>query len=862
MAARIGWTWSRSGRERSISFALALATVSVPFLAGCGGGSGSAQGGSKPLIVAAIAGFTPDAEHGGFPSSAIVQVLDSATLAPLPTASVVVNGATLTYDAGQREFGGVVSLAPGRPVSVVVSIGGASYSASTTQFQTYPILESPLAGQTWSGLRANAIRWGRAAPTAGATYVVGVLDTSGNLLWPGDRAQELPASVTSTEVPPGSLTSGERMAAVAIVSEQAFPGAATGSTLFLEGFGVAPFQVTVGTPVATAPGPSHLLVAAGTLVWSDGSEAPIKSVASSGGPTRALLHQSPLPESVHVFGQSLYWISGNQLLRSNLDGSGMAVLAAGQRDGPYAGTVDIVVDATSVYWVNTVSGSGCSPSCAWAIVRTPLDGSPSTTVASPLAWVTGLASDGASIYWEQRGTGPVSADGSSPYDSAIMAVPKGGGTVRTVVNGLRNGAYPSLPPGYIPGNWFGTGGIAVLGGDLFFADTDFAGNYRVLRVATSGGPLTVLQSSSGSDGTHAVQDLALDGSILFWIDKTSVNAVPVAGGPSVQHVTGIYEATSLSVGGGSVVWTENVCCSVRQNGLVRSIPVAGGPVTTLASFLDNPGPISVDGTGAYWVEAGPYGLIEGYGRIAHAPLSGGTTFTVVATIFGTRPPLASDGMNVFLADGWRVKEIPLGGGALDAVLVGSWSMIDVATDGASLFGLDTQGNVLSTPVGGGAGSVLAAGLGGPAGHLREAAGYLYWMDHGDTIRRVSVAGGSIQAVATGLPLLSDIAADATSVYYAEQQTGRVSMVPAGGGAATVLAAGLSSGPAALALDATTLYWIDAFRIGKVALGNGSATVLAIGLATDATIPNSIAVDAAGLYWTETGTGTIKRSDDK
>jgi hypothetical protein len=39
-------------------------------------------------------------------------------------------------------------------------------------------------------------------------------------------------------------------------------------------------------------------------------------------------------------------------------------------------------------------------------------------------------------------------------------------------------------------------------------------------------------------------------------------------------------------------------------------------------------------------------------------------------------------------------------------------------------------------------------------------------------------------------------------------------------------------------------------------------VLAIGLEGDPALGNAVAVDAAGLYWIESGSGAIKRSDDR
>jgi sugar lactone lactonase YvrE len=157
---------------------------------------------------------------------------------------------------------------------------------------------------------------------------------------------------------------------------------------------------------------------------------------------------------------------------------------------------------------------------------------------------------------------------------------------------------------------------------------------------------------------------------------------------------------------------------------------------------------------------------------------------------------------------------------------------------------------------------VAAGLFGPAALLRIGGGQLCWIDRGDTIRCVARNGGVVRNVVTGMPAISDLATDGSFVYVAEQGTGRIRKVSVAGGTVTTLAAGLSMAPVALAVDATSLYWIDPGRIGKVVLADESAQVLAIGLSTDPGLPNAIAVDATALYWTETGSGTIKRSEDR
>jgi hypothetical protein len=177
----------------------------------------------------------------------------------------------------------------------------------------------------------------------------------------------VPATAGTFQLQPGSLTGGERVLIVGLVVLGPFPGASAGSGLLLSGFDAAPITVKVGTPLASGPGPVNLLAAGGQLLWSDG-EAPVKAVPAGGGPVTRLVERHAMPESVRVVGTSLYWIAGEQLLRSARDGSGTTLVAQGPRNtGAIATATDVIVDGAAAYWVNIVLDATCSPACRWAI---------------------------------------------------------------------------------------------------------------------------------------------------------------------------------------------------------------------------------------------------------------------------------------------------------------------------------------------------------------------------------------------------------------------------------------------------------------------------------------------------------------
>jgi hypothetical protein len=246
--------------------------------------------------------------------------------------------------------------------------------------------------------------------------------------------------------------------------------------------------------------------------------------------------------------------------------------------------------------------------------------------------------------------------------------------------------------------------------------------------------------------------------------------------------------------------------------------------------------------------------LEGRGRIARAPLSGGGQATLVAAFVSAHPLLASDGTRVLVAAASRVEAVPLGGGALETVYRGtSRELTSLACDGTRAYAGDATGNVFAIPLDGSPAQALSGALGGgPAAPLAVGDGEVVWFE-GGTLRAAPVGGGGARTVATGLPALSALAVGVA--YLAEQASGLVRAVPLAGGESAVLAGGLPLAPVDLALDGATLRWIDPAHVGEVDLSTGEARLLATGLASDLAVPNRIA-SGAGLFWTEGGSGDL------
>jgi hypothetical protein len=226
-------------------------------LAACGGGGGGGGGGAgggssstgpaptAPYIFASLISFPtgavpPGFVPSGFNTGASVQVLDKSGGAPIPSASVSINGVALAYSPTNQDYEGNITVAPGDGVGLSVNVGGTTYTRSATQFTSYPGISAPAAGATLSSAAANPVTWSGGAPTTSASYALGILDSadpSGPLVWPpGNAIQVLPTSTTSFTIGPNSISAGSRLVIVGIAIALDVPNTAPNSGIVISGF--------------------------------------------------------------------------------------------------------------------------------------------------------------------------------------------------------------------------------------------------------------------------------------------------------------------------------------------------------------------------------------------------------------------------------------------------------------------------------------------------------------------------------------------------------------------------------------------------------------------------------------------------
>ena len=337
-------------------------------LSSCGG-SGSSGPGSPhpPMIFAELDSFPPGAAPAGY-SSASVNVFDFE--GELVTNAVVkMNGVDLAYDAYNEDYESNVVVVPGATVTVSVTLGGATYSGSATQFTSYPTISTPAPSDTWDALAINSVTWSGGAPTANAEYVLGVLDAAdpnGALQWPSDFLQEVPLATTSVQTRALDIPAGNRLMIVGISAETPITGAAPGSTFVVGGFNYVPITVT-GLPVtrrssgaALNPNPNfsltHVVGALSGVVWSGSQFVAVGSLF----PDTGMILTSP---------DGATWTSRNPGTSSSLTAvasSGSVLVTVGQ-SSTVGGGPAVLSSTDGISWTERASGVvGSLSGVAWS----------------------------------------------------------------------------------------------------------------------------------------------------------------------------------------------------------------------------------------------------------------------------------------------------------------------------------------------------------------------------------------------------------------------------------------------------------------------------------------------------------------
>jgi hypothetical protein len=687
-----------------------------------------------------------------------------------------------------------------------------------------------------------------ADPGAELTSVtVTVLDASGNQV----------SVITSQLSGKGGQTSGAVTETAQVAA--ATPGFFTIQVYVTDASGAksnnlsAPLQIVPSASMAaivaaTGPSPSSLTVGNGTLYWFETGEDALKSVPIGGGTPKVLATRMVDPIWLGFAGSDVIWTDFRAPQGPSCPGTvpklvikrttaigNTTVLAT--VDGCGVGLANPVLVGTTLYWTS-------SDASQETINATPLDGGATTVVATSAVGFSQMVASGGNLYW-------LESSPTTNFMSAIRSVPAAGGSVTTLLSGFNAGVpffavdaanvYYTVP----------TGPNAIDMVDL-------------VALPLSGGAPTTLAS-----GIWPPMRMIATGTHVIWIDRVGdVYSISLAGpAPVVLATVGPGNAGpyDLAFDGNSVIWIEasNVGTTAAQ-GLIRAVPLAGGAITTLYQSSDIPQQLAIDpALRINWTESNIHGLA----RIAR--LGAGNAAQTVADGISSNPPtfVLAAGALIY-PDLNRLKSISLSGGLPSTIVVDSWPIGNLASDGLSLVWNDAvNGTLRMAPVAGGAVTVLAdatalgANVGSPRAIRVGPDGRAYWIVNVSTgfglygppsllSAPIDMPTATVMPIATNLGGATDLAVDSTGVYLGSDSGigPSISNAPLGSAGPLTTIDGIARNLRSLALDAPNLYWFDGMQIAKVPEAGG-ASVGVLDFDSGPALAN-FAVDSTSVYFTD------------
>jgi hypothetical protein len=275
-----------------------------------------------------------------------------------------------------------------------------------------------------------------------------------------------------------------------------------------------------------------------------------------------------------------------------------------------------------------------------------------------------------------------------------------------------------------------------------------------------------------------------------------------AGRCVVTIASGLDGPFSIALGPSDVYFTQTGVTG-GANGGVLKVSKAGGVVGTISSPETQPDDLQVDGTNVYWIA----------GNLKKKAIAGGPV-TTLSSRTNASYSLALDSSSSTLF----------------------WTYDDsTAPANGIVFAMSTGGAAMPTSLGNGYGVIATDGA------------YVYFTTP-TTIARAPIAGGATMTVAAATGLTNTgrgMAVDARNLYWLEYSDGMVRQTQSDGtGPLVTLAAGQAS-PTTIAIDASTVYWVNrAGDVRKTAIGGaGPVVTLTTGLAS----PWGIAIDGTSAY---------------
>ena len=290
-------------------------------------------------------------------------------------------------------------------------------------------------------------------------------------------------------------------------------------------------QGTQGTVIATeaANGWFSLGLDATNVYWTFFSTDPgaVRTVSKTGGSPTTIADAELQPWEIAVAGTNVYWADTGLGALSSV----RWVPTSGGQPGTFAPNSaynllaqGLVADSANLYWGGTNG----------AILVQPLGGGAATNlIPGEAVSALDVAVDATHVYW--TGVGPASS--STP--AGVWALSKGGGVAQNVAAFDTVGVVPRIA-------------------------ADATGVYW----STPQGQIMMVPSIGASPVTLAtnqtVNDLAIDGTFVYWVAGTSVLKTPIGGG-ALTTLASLESPVSIAVDDAFVYW-GNYCGQIKKIG--------------------------------------------------------------------------------------------------------------------------------------------------------------------------------------------------------------------------------------------------------------------------------------------------------
>jgi cysteine-rich repeat protein len=261
----------------------------------------------------------------------------------------------------------------------------------------------------------------------------------------------------------------------------------------------------------------------------------------------------------------------------------------------------------------------------------------------------------------------------------------------------------------------------------------------------------------------------------------------------VVLASGLTQPLRIAVAANVVYWTSSTA--------VMRINTDGTGLATLTSGLSAPYGIAVDSDSVYFSsDGGP----PDYGTVRKVPLAGGAP-TILATQVYIPREVALDGGKVYFA-GYEmgVAAVPINGGPKTSFASGYGPWAVTVTNSTVFWANFDAGSLYKVSTSGGTPATFAAASG--TKNIAASGTTMYFTDS-NSVKSVSIFGGTITTLAPTQSTPWGIAVDGSGVYWTNKTSSGTIMRSSAAGIET-LATGQGN-PTAIALDATAIYWTNA-----------------------------------------------------